>query len=104
MGKVVILTSTQSLWFQGGLGLTTTLKAAGIEVLRPAAFEPGLDAYVQEAALSHIKRSGYRWVMLLAYDAEVQALASIAHRKEMNAGWAWILPWTDRFTAPVQQL
>ena len=104
MRKMVILTSTQSLWFQGGLGLTTTLQAAGMQVLRPAAFEPGLNVKVQETTLSHIKHSGYRCVMLIAYDAEVQALASTAQHQQMNTGWAWILPWTDQLTAPVQRL
>ena len=105
MSKVVVLTSTETLWFQGGLELTATLQAAGVQVLRPAAFEPGLDVYAQETTLSHIKRSGYWCVMLIAYDAEVHALASTAqHQKMLNTGWAWILPWTDRFTAPLQQL
>ena len=82
MSKVVVLTSTETLWLQRGLELTATLQAAGVQVLRPAAFEPGLDVYAQETTLSHIKRSGYRCVMLIAYDAEVHALASTAQHQK----------------------
>ena len=37
--KVVILTSTDGVYFESGWELTRQLEAAGIEVLKPAAFD-----------------------------------------------------------------
>ena len=53
--KAVILTSIELVWFESGLGLTKKLKAAGIEIVKPAAFETN---QFKTATLWEIKRSG----------------------------------------------
>ena len=53
--KVVVLGSTDSTWFQTALELTMQLKAAGIEVQKPAAFAVG---NFETGMLRKIKSSG----------------------------------------------
>ena len=52
--RAVILTSTDAAYFVSGLALSRQLRAAGLEVLKPAAFESGL------GGVAEIKRSGIR--------------------------------------------
>ena len=95
--KVAMLVSTYSTFFKSGLGLTNQLRAAGMEVLKPAAFdsEPGKlnDTILSESfskALNLIIRSGIRVVYLMAF--EVTAIASIAQGKGLvGQGWAWMI-------------
>ena len=68
-GKVAILSSTESLWLKNRIGLAKQLEAAGMEVLKPAAFEPG---NFKDVALGDIRRSGIRIVFMLSYDADAQ--------------------------------
>ena len=87
--KLVILTSTDGVYFESGCELALQLEAAGMEVLKPAAFEP---SHFNEATLSTIGRSGFRIVILLAYGADTKAIASRSGQQEMNgAGWAWVV-------------
>ena len=58
--KAVMLTSSDNVYFESGLELTTQLKGAGIEVFKPAAFKHGLDDDVTRVVLGEIKRSGTR--------------------------------------------
>ena len=86
--KAVMLTSTDGVYFESGLKLTRQLKEAGIEVLKPPAFEPGR---FSEDALGQIRRSRIRIVLVLAYQADQKAVLSSARRAGMSgAGWAWI--------------
>ena len=48
----MILSTTESLWFETRLGLAEQLEAAGMDVLTPAAFEPGR---FKQAALDEIR-------------------------------------------------
>ena len=86
--KLVILTSTESLWFESGLGLTTQLKAEGMEVLKPAAFQVGGD---KDAPLSEIRRSGIRIIFMLSDDADAKDVALRAQFEGMSSGWGWML-------------
>ena len=54
---IVVLTSTNRIHFQGGLGLTKQLQAAEMRVLKPAAFEPGSFPSTP-SQLGEIRRSG----------------------------------------------
>ena len=67
--KTVVLTSTDGVYFQSGLGITKQLESAGVEVLKPAAFEPG---NFKEATLQEMKRSGIQIVILYAYGQDTQ--------------------------------
>ena len=61
------------------------MNATGIEVLRPAAFEPG---HFKEETLSIIRRSGIRIVLLMGYLEELKVVASSASQQGMNGvGW-----------------
>ena len=61
--------------------------AAGIEVLKPAAFELGSQA----ATLTEIKHSGIRIVLMCTYIAGINTIASLARQEgALNAGWAWL--------------
>jgi hypothetical protein len=86
--KIAILSSTESLWFETRQGLVKQLEATSIKVLKPAAFEPG---DVKDAMLSEIRRSGFRIVFVLSYDADAQTLASLGRRESMTTGWAWLV-------------
>ena len=87
--KIVILSVTESIWFQTRLGLAKQLVAAGIEVLKPAAFEPG-DA--KETMLREVTRSGIWIVLVCAYGADTNTIASHASRAGMlSRGWAWLV-------------
>jgi len=87
--KAVILSTTESLWFESALGLAKQLGAAGIEVLKPSAFETGS---FNAAILREIKRSTIRIVMLCAYDPDMLEIASKADTEGMTSvGWAWVL-------------
>ena len=52
-----MLMSTEDVYFDSGLGITKHLQAAGVTMLKPAAFEHG---NFKAAVLSEIKRSGIR--------------------------------------------
>ena len=86
--KIAIITTTESIWFETGLDIKKQLEAASIQVLKPAAFEPGSMA---DAALGEVKRSGFRIVFVLAYSADTQSAALLASREAMVAGWAWLI-------------
>ena len=86
--KIAILSSTESLWFDTRLGLGKQLEAASINVLKPAAFEPG---NFKNKTLSEIRRSGIRIVLVLSYDYDTQTVASLTFREFMTTGWAWVL-------------
>ena len=86
--KVVVLTSTDDVWFDSGLGLTKQLQDAGMTVFKPAAFEPGS---AKPPMLREIKRSGNRIVILIAYDQDLEAVALSARTEGMSRGWAWVL-------------
>ena len=86
--KIVILSSTEHLWFDTRLGLEKQLTAAGIEVLKQAAFVPG---DIEDAMLGEVRRSGFRIVLVLSYDADTQTVASLAERDGMLAGFAWLI-------------
>ena len=94
--KVVVLTSTDDLWFDSGLGLTKQLQDAGMTVFKPAAFEPGSP---KPPMLREIKRSGNRIVILIAYDQDLEAVALSARTEGMSRGWAWVLSRQDSATA-----
>ena len=55
--RIVIISSTESVFIQVRLGLGQQLEAAGVDVLKPAPFEPG---NFQDATLGEIRRSGKR--------------------------------------------
>ena len=40
--RAAMLTSSESVWLEGGSGLTIQLEDAGIKVLKLAAFSPGI--------------------------------------------------------------
>ena len=86
------MTSTEPLWYTSGLSLQRQLHAAGIEVLRPAAYETGS---FNVATLREIKRNGIRSLMLLAYDPDMTAIAEKAALETMTGefgqGWTWTL-------------
>lgn len=110
--KVAILTSTDSVYFESGLALKTQLEAAGMHVLRPAAFRPGFyqdkphsdcqgivtgglncsnPGNFRDYALSEIKREKMRIILLLAYPSDANAVATHAHHLHMSTnGWAWL--------------
>ena len=74
--KIAILSSTESMFFETRLGLVKQLEAASIDVLKPAAFEPGT---FEDGMLGEIRRSGIRIILVLSYDADTQTAASLAH-------------------------
>ena len=87
--KIVMFASTTAAWRRSSLALTQQLRAAGIKVLRPAAFEPGK---FKNTVLGEMKRSGIRIGMAMAYDGDIQAIARGAAAEQMTlSGWAWIL-------------
>ena len=86
--KLTIVTSTEPLWLETGLAIAKQLKATGMEVLQPAAFESG---NFSNAMLSEIKRSGNRINLVLAYGADQAVAALKSHQKPMTNGWAWLV-------------
>ena len=103
--RAVVLASTDGVWFQSGLELERKLQAAGIEVLRPAAFEPGSIQHSQHkhATLQEIKRSGIRVVILVAGSGDTNAVSSNAAQKGMTrAGWGWVILEQRHATADMQ--
>ena len=86
--QIAILSSTESVFFTTRQGLAKQLEAASIKVLKPAAFEPG---HVKDATLHEISRSGFRIILVLTFDADAQALVSLARLHRMaRVGWAWL--------------
>ena len=83
-----MLASTEETWLQSSLALMRQLQAAHIEVLKPAAFEPG---QFKTTMLTEMKRSGIRIAMILAYDGDIRTIASGATAEQMTSGWGWIL-------------
>ena len=95
--RLVFFTSTDEVYFDSGLSLAKQLEASGNEVLKPAAFEPGS---LKDAMLTEIRRSGFRIVFVLAFDADTQTVASLAHREEMVTGFAWVTPGSEVLLVP----
>ena len=86
--KAVLLSSTDSVWFESGLSLTRQLQAAGLTVFKPAAFQP--DTF-NAVVLREVKHSGIRFIVLLAYGDDTTTVARVANKEEMNgAGYAWL--------------
>ena len=84
-----MLSSTENVWYLSAFELAKQLRKAGIEVLGPLTFEPG---HSKDAVLGEIKRSGMRFVILMAFDADTQAVALRASSQGMtSAGRAWML-------------
>ena len=83
-----MLTSTDRVWFTAGLGLTEQLEEANMTVHKPPAWMPG---NFKNATLSDIKRLGFRFVILMAYDKDTKAIAGQSIKNEMTKGWAWLL-------------
>ena len=87
--KVAIISSSENVWIEARSGLSQQLEADGMEVLKPAAFEPN---NFKDAALSEIRRSGIRIVLLLATTVDTKVISTRADRALMtSAGWAWLL-------------
>ena len=86
-----MLTSIEELCFETGRVLVQQLARAGIEVLKPAAFEPG-NFTVEKASprLGEIKRLGKRIVTLIARDKDKHTVASSAALESMTKNWGWI--------------
>ena len=90
--KLVILTSTEPVWRQSGQLMADQFKAAGIDVRTPLPFDPGNFNAHSTKALDEIKTSGFRVIMLMAYDQDVYDVASAASLQLMTSvGWAWLL-------------
>ena len=82
-----MVSSTDPTHFKIHIEWAKQLQAAGMEVFRPAVFEPGS---FKAGLLSKVKRSGLRIVVVLSDDTT--AVASSAQRAEMtSAGWAWVV-------------
>ena len=86
--KIVILSSTVNVWIEASSGLSDQLEADGMEVLKPATFEPN---NFKDAPLSEIRRSGFRIILLLASESDAQKISIHTHRLLMTSGWAWLL-------------
>ena len=84
-----MLTSTEEVFFKSALGLAKQLQAAGMEVLKPAAFEPG---NFKTATLSEtVRRSGFQIMVLLSYEDDTHTVAFSARKQGMmSSGWAWV--------------
>ena len=87
--SVTILTSSEAVWFESGLRITQRLEAGGRMKVRTSNFKD--EAGSKKAQLREIKHSGYRIVILLAYTADILAIASLAEQDGMSAGYAWLL-------------
>ena len=66
-----MLTSTEMIWFQSGQIMTKQFLNATINVLRPSAFESGDFQTSSTKTLGEIKRSGFRIIMLMADNADL---------------------------------
>ena len=95
--KIAILSSIESVYFETGHSLAKQLEAASINVFKPTALEPG---NVKDGMLDEIRRSGFRIVAVLAYDADTKTVASFARRDGMSAGFAWVLPRSEGLPVP----
>ena len=95
-----MISSTARVYLHSALELMQQLKAAGMEVFRPPAFEPGS---FNDATLSNVKRSGWRIVLMLASVDDVKVVASKAAIQIMSTGWAWMLP-EERDYVPAMQV
>ena len=80
---MILLSITDAVYFMSRLGLQKLLKAAGMKVIAPAAFESGK---FSEAKTSEIRRLGVRVVSVLAWEKDIIAIASA----NQGAGWAWV--------------
>ena len=58
--KAVILTSTDGVFIVSGIELMKQLQAAEVKVLKPPAFESGLNDDLTGVDVGEIKRSGIR--------------------------------------------
>ena len=88
--SVTILTSSEAVWFGSSLRITQRLEAASRIKVRTSNFRKD-EAGSKKAQLREIKHSGYRIVILLAYTADILAIASLAEQDGMSAGYAWLL-------------
>ena len=80
------------MWVSTGESLRTQLGQGRIEVPAPLAFQTGLFSTSSVSTLHEIKKLGIRVIALLAYDGDVQDVASIAEKDGMlSSGWAFYL-------------
>ena len=87
--KIAIISSTVKGWIEASSGLSNQLEAKGMEVLKPAAFEP---KNFKDTTLSEIRRSGLRVVLLVVSETDAQNISTLACQELMtSAGWAWLL-------------
>lgn len=108
--QIVMLASTENVWFQSGLDLIRQLEDAGylliilmiciffssaldfstvvfrMKVLAPSPFEPG---NFQEGTLALIARAGMRIVFIFAYDQDATTICTKAKDRRMITGWSW---------------
>ena len=87
--RLGVLSSSDNVYFEGAVQLQQQFEAAGIEVLRPAAF---LSGNFDESALIEIRKGTICICLVLCYDEDSQTVASTAQQEGMmTAGWAWLL-------------
>ena len=86
--KAVILTTTDAVWFKTGNHLAKQMQDAGIEVHKPAAFQPG---EFKIGVLREVKRTGFRIWIVLAFDQDTHIVASHAAQEGMDNTFAWIV-------------
>lgn len=92
------LTSTDGVFFLSGLVIVRHLEDAGIKVLKPAAFEPGM---LKAETLREIRHSGFRVIIAMAFDSDIRNFAVMAGHEAMNqAGWAFVMT-RNEIHAPV---
>ena len=84
------LTSTADWAFESGFELAEQLQTASFKVLKPGVFESG---HFDATKLEQIKRSGFRFVILLAFDDDMTAVAQHSAVAGMTGGWAWLVPY-----------
>ena len=90
--KAVMATSIETALLESGFGLARQFEAAGIDIIKPVAFEPRTDSLKLAVLLRNVKRSGVRIVFLLAFQEDMQTIASIVENEAMSVGWSWISP------------
>ena len=87
--KTNFVTSTGSNWLDGGLMLGHHLQNARIEVRWSSPFDPGK---FQPPTMTLIKKLGFRIIILMAYDPDINNVADVAKQMKMTSmGWAWLL-------------
>ena len=95
--RLVIITQTDEVYFESRLSLAKQLEVFGNKIHKPTAFEPG---NIKDVMLREIRSSGFRIVAALADDADIQAVAALAQRDRMSAGFAWVMPRSEVWPVP----